>query len=174
MPTIPLIIQKIRVKRVLFLQLLFVALAFVLMVVSSSLYVRKMLQDHLRRQAADMLAQTKQEIESELVEPQTTLIVVSETIRSMILLDSSAKQVQEYMTDIGAQIQNKATGFQFDGIYGYFEALGGIFLHSEGWKAEDDYEPTDRPWYRAAVQANGGIGVTEPYLDVSLGVIAIT
>ena len=134
---------KIRIKRDLFLQLLFVTLAFVLMVVSSSLYVRSMLQNHLSKQAEDILTLTKHEIESELFEPQTALLVISKTIQSIILDTNSVEMVQSYINDVGAEMQNKAAGFQLEGIFGYFEVFGGVFLHSYEFRDEEAVAPIE-------------------------------
>ena len=160
------IIQRLKEKRTLFWQLLFVTLAFVLMVVSGSLYVSNMLQNHLSKQARDMLTQTRIEIESELVEPHTALTVISKTIQRMILEGNDADIVQKYISDIGVEMYNKKTGFEFDGIYGYFEGLGGVFLHSDGWEGDVDFNPVDRPWYKAGVEAGDNITVTPMYLNV--------
>ena len=91
----------------LFIKLLLVVLAFVLMVVSSSLYCRNMLRNHLHSDAINTLTQTKLGIESELLEAQTSLNIVSSTIRRMILQGNSVEMVQEYLSFIGAEIRNK-------------------------------------------------------------------
>ena len=168
------LIQKLRKKRALLLQLLFVTLAFVLMIVSSSIFVRNILKEHLSRQAKDMLTQTKLKIESELVEPQTTLTVISTTIRSMIIQGSDADAVAEYLRNVGAEIENKTIGFQFKGVFGYFETFGGVFLYSDGWEGEDRYEPANRPWYKAAVEAGDRIAVTPMYMSMRYNDYLIT
>jgi hypothetical protein len=60
------------------------------------------------------------------------------------------------------------------GVYGVFDVFGGRFHTGIDWIPPDDYVPQSRPWYIAAVEANGKVGITEPYLDVSLGVVATT
>src|SRR5215469_15204012 len=122
------LIHKIRVKRTLFLQLLFVFLAFVLMVVSSSLFVRNMLRHHLRRDALDILLQTRLKIEAEFTEPQTALIAISETIRSMIINGYKADEVFAIMKKLGDEMSKKPDGFTFDGLFGYFEAFDGLYM----------------------------------------------
>jgi len=153
-------------KRALFLQLLFVTLAFVLMVLSSSLYVYNMMRNHLSKQAADLLLQTKLEIEMELFEPQTAFTVISKTIQSMLLRDRDVETVQEYINEIGVEMLNKNTMFQFSGIYGFFEVFGGRFLHSEDWEGDIIDDPAEYLWYKTAVEADGEIAVTPLYLNL--------
>ncbi|MCL2191730.1 MAG: hypothetical protein FWB79_07085, partial [Treponema sp.] len=65
----------------LYIQVLFVALAFFLMVVSSSSYVSNMLRDSLRRESRDLLDRTRLKIEIALAESENTLVAVSRSIR---------------------------------------------------------------------------------------------
>jgi signal transduction histidine kinase/DNA-binding NarL/FixJ family response regulator/HPt (histidine-containing phosphotransfer) domain-containing protein len=174
MPKTPSPGLKIFLSKTLFLQLLLVILSFALMVVSSSFFVQGILKRHLSRQAGDILTNTKLKIDSELVEPQTALIIVSNTIRSMILRGDSADMVHDYMKNTGAEIQGKNNGFKFEGIYGYFEAFGNIFLHSEGWTGDEDYKPEDRPWYTTAIKAGDKIAQTPMYMNVRLNDYLIT
>ena len=135
--------QKKRRRGALFLQLLLVTMAFLLLVVSSSIYVRNLLRDHLSRDAEDTLTKTKLEIESTLTELQTTLVIVSNTVRSMLLQGSSFEEVDFYLNNISSETQTKSIGLRF----------------------ESNYDPKDSPWYTAAVEAGGDIAVTPIYLN---------
>jgi len=168
------LMQKIQARKTLYLQMLFVVLAFAFMVISSSLYVRNMLQNHLRRDALEMLNQTKLQIESELIEPQTTLAVVSNAVRSMILRGESIEMVQRYLKSIHEEMDRKSDGFMLEGFFVYFESFGGVLFHSGGWKAAKDYIPKARPWYKTAVDAEGKIGVTHIYLGAHSNQFVIT
>ena len=43
------------------------------------------------------------------------------------------------------------------------------FLDGSGWIPDETFEFTDRPWYQGAIQKNGEIFSSEPYLDASTG-----
>ena len=174
MPAVSLINRKFREKKVLFLQLLFVILAFTLMVVSSSLFVRNMLKNYLSSDANALLTQTKLRIEAELVESQTTLLIVSNTIRSMILQGQSAETVFRYLRNIHEEMDKKSSGFLFDGFFAYFEAYGGLFFHSGGWVAQENYDPTGRPWYETAVEAGDKMASTPIYFGARTNEYVIT
>ena len=43
------------------------------------------------------------------------------------------------------------------------------FLDGSGWTPDADFEFTDRPWYIGAMEKNGAIFTSEPYIDASTG-----
>ncbi len=45
----------------------------------------------------------------------------------------------------------------------------GVFLDGSGWIPDDTFEFTDRPWYVGALEKNGEIYSSEPYVDASTG-----
>jgi len=165
MPVIYEFFRKIRSIRSLFLQMLFVALAFIIMVLSSSLYVRKMLHNHLNREAVEILAQTKLKIEAELIGYENTLTAISGTIRGMILRGNSEFAVREYMLDIVDELRQKTEKDRpvFYELSGYFEAFGGKYLYAPDREIPDGYNPTEQPWYKTAVEAGDKIVVTPVY-----------
>ena len=62
----------------------------------------------------------------------------------------------------------------FTGVYGYYR---GEYLDGNGWDPYADgsmYYPKERPWYIAAVKANGKVGVASPYLDMDTGNIVLS
>ncbi len=44
-----------------------------------------------------------------------------------------------------------------------------VFLDGSGWIPDDTFVFTDRPWYKGAIQNNGSIYSSEPYVDASTG-----
>ena len=165
---------KLRNIKALFSQLLFVTLAFVMMVVSSNLYVRNMLQDRLRKEAEELLIRTRKQIEYELIEPQTTLLILANTIRSMIIRGESAETVFRHIRNIHDAMDNRMVGFELEGFFGYFESYGGIFFHTMDWAEDEDYDPTSRQWFITANQAGARIAVTPIYRSVRTNQYVIT
>ena len=49
------------------------------------------------------------------------------------------------------------------GIYGYCR---GEYLDGSGWVPEADYIPTERPWYQAAIVADGETTLVKPYRNL--------
>jgi signal transduction histidine kinase/CheY-like chemotaxis protein len=161
--------------RPLYAQILFVWLVFSLMVLSSSILMMNNQQGHLVRRSESALSFVQTNIEADLAEPRTTLGSISETIRGMILRDEGKDQVFAYIKDITEYLlSGEGLVSDFIGAYGVFDAYDGLFYAGIGWIPPDDYVPQSRPWYTAALEAGDGIGVTQPYLDVSTFTIAIT
>jgi hypothetical protein len=160
--------------RPLFWQIIFTVLTFTLIVVASSLYTDYLLRSHMRKEAENVLAKMILKTESDLVEPETALDIISLTVRSMVLRGDGADMILNYMKDIAAELQRKQGGFKFDSLYGYFDVFGGAFLHSKGWSGGESYNPTERPWYKVAVAAGDKLDITPLYWNLQLNAFCIT
>ena len=153
----------------LYIQVLFVALAFFLMVVSSSLYVSNMLRESLRKESRDLLDRTRLKIEIALAESENTLIAVSRSVRHMILHGADEYVIRSFMEDITETLQTKPSKLRLCCIYGYFDVFGGIYIHALQWEPPEDHDPRERPWFRTAVEAGDSVAVTPVYRDLRTG-----
>jgi len=159
--------KKIKSIRSLFLQLLFVALAFILMILSSSLYVGQMLHNQINRDALDILTQTRLKIEAELFVHENTLAVISGTIREMIIRGNNEYMVQEYMRDIVKEIQQKTGKVKFNDLSGYFDVFKGKYIYAPDRKIPDNYNPTEQLWYKVAVSSGEKIVILPIYSNLN-------
>jgi len=150
----------------LYIQILFVGLAFLLMVVSSSLYVNNMLRESLRKESRDLLDRTRLKIEIALAESENTLIAVSRSIRHMILYGADVDAIRSFMEDITDVLQTKPSKLRLCCIYGYFDVFGGIYIHALQWEPPEDHDPRERPWFNTAVEAGDRVAVTQVYRDL--------
>ena len=167
-------LQSVTKFRSLYLQLLFVTLAFTLMVVSSGIFVNNMVRSYLRKDAEGLLAQTMIRIEDELREPNTLMISIVKSVRNIILDGGTADDVQRYFDELSVEILLSDTGFYFDGLHGYFDALGGIYLPAPGWTPPEGFDARERPWYITAVEGNGKIVTSPMFLSMRTGEYIIT
>jgi len=160
-------------KGLLFAQMVFVALAFALMVIVSYFYVSNIERKNLREKVKDAIFSTEAAIKTDLLEPETVLGSVAEIIRGMIMRGNNAETVNGYIQDINIYVNNDEKHLVgVNKFYGYFEAYGGIFINGDmDWTPPppDYYVPYNRPWYAAAVEADGDVGVTQPYLNILTG-----
>jgi len=153
-----------------YMQILFVVLAFGLMVIASYLFVSNIEREHLQGDVKNAISNTEANIKADMLEPETILAGISETIRSMILIGINAETVNRYIQNINYYMQNNEEKrlLGVHGFYGFFEVFGGVFLSGDvNWKPPDDYDMQNRPFYIAAVEANGDIGVTPPYFNIA-------
>jgi PAS domain S-box-containing protein len=158
--------QKTRKRITRYMQILFVVLAFTLMVIASYLFVSSIEREHLTYETMAALNFSEVKIEEDLMEPQTLMGSISQTIRSMIMSGYNQDAISRYMADISNNvIRNENRKLSSTGVYGLFEVFGNKFIDLE-WTPPADYVPQDRPWYKTAVAAEGKIAVTPPYMDI--------
>jgi PAS domain S-box-containing protein len=167
---------KTLVKNSLYGQMLFVALAFALMVVASYFFVSDIERKHLQRDVKNAIINTEASIIADLKEPETLLAGFAETIRCMIINEEAADAVRNYIHYINNYMQdnekNRLLGVI--GFYGFFDIFEDkYFTEGEDWIPPENYVLQNRPWYQAAIYANGDIGVTEPYKNLRTGDFSI-
>jgi len=169
-----------------FTQVLFVFLAFALMCVVSYFLANRIERMHLEKESAAMAIYIESQLNSDLNEFETMLNVTSETIRRLIIQKASFEEIKSYVihiTQFGREEAHVA-GFHtifimFDkdifpwpekaGFNGIAPDMDWVTILSDG-----SYVPEEREWYKAAVEADGDVGVTEPYANIIGSVFTIT
>jgi len=164
-------IKNFKTNHSTIIQLLFVWLAFFLLVFISYLFVSDIVHDFLMKEAVNALSHIQSRISDDLRDAETILQNVSQSILIMILHGNSADLIQEHIIEITNYLSDNVRISAFNGLYGFFEGLssaseGGIFLDGTGWIPPEGYLPKERPWYQAAVASGGGIAVTNPYISI--------
>jgi signal transduction histidine kinase/CheY-like chemotaxis protein/PAS domain-containing protein len=154
-------VRWIKESRSLLLQLLFVLLAFATMVIASGLFVYGIQRRYLRRQAENVLRLTESQIMSELRESETLMVSVTKTVREIIMDGGTVEDVRTYMYRLTEELLASESGLAFQGIHGFFEVFNNTYIPVAGWTPPEDHYAPDRPWFRAAVEAEGRI-VTSP------------
>jgi signal transduction histidine kinase/DNA-binding response OmpR family regulator len=111
----------------------------------------------------------------ELAEPETTLIIISKTVRNMIINGVEEKEVYNYLRDISGELQdNKAQGFIFNDLFAYFDVFGNTFFHISEWDGPEDFDPKERPWYKAVMNAHDEVVISPVYWNVQIRDYMIT
>ena len=164
-------------KRPLYVQLLFTVFAFLFMVVLSCIFVGKVVRINLARNVGNMLDSMETQINSELLESRTIQDDFAQSIRSLILHGENAAQLSAYNADISAYLLSKSNAtFSPNGPFGYIETSpeGPFFFNGIGWLPPASWDPTERPWYQAALEASDRIAETLPYTDTVTGETVLT
>ncbi|WP_461256657.1 ATP-binding protein [Treponema sp. R80B11-R83G3] len=143
-------------------------LAFALMVVTTYFFVSRIENENLRKRVKESISYTEANIKAAMLEPETILAGIAQTIRGMILWGNDTKAIKEYVQYINSYVQsneeNRLSGVI--GFFGIFDVYGRFFTAGdEGYFPKGRYELEDHQWYKAAVKANGDIGITRPYFD---------
>ena len=166
--------KNVRKMRPLYAQLLFVILAFALMVISSCLYENIALKKHLKTNAEETLAQMEIKISSYFLEPQAVLLTISKTIHDIIIQGGNVNNVRKYMDEISDDLRNKPFGYEFAGLHCYLDIFDNTYLPTADWEPPENFDATSRPWYIAAVKAAGGIATSPVYFNMRLNNYAVT
>ena len=149
-------------RPLLFAQILFTMFAFILMCFIGYYFMRNIVRQHLIVSTESLLNFEQSQLEADLVAPKTALGIFSETVRRMILLDTGRKELEAYINEISEYMRlNETLTSSFGGILCYIEKLNDspALLSSLEIKTPGP-RPTEQPWYRNAIAANGEIAET--------------
>jgi len=142
--------------------------AFALMVITTYFFVSRIENENLRKRVKESISYTEANIKAAMLEPETILAGIAQTIRGMILWGNNTETIREFVLYINNYVQsneeNRLSGVI--GFYGIFDFQGKVFTAGNAlYFSAEGYKPEDLPWYKAAVEANGDIGITQPYFD---------
>jgi len=148
-------------------QMVVVVISFAVMGVLSFFFATGIERKHLLRDAENALAFTESEIIASLLEPETFLSGYSETVRNMILSGEKTETIAFYtqsITNYTLKDHDRMAGFMT--LYGF---LKGEYISGRNWELPDGFVPQERLWYKDAVEADGKITLSEPYIDAITG-----
>ncbi len=91
------------------------------------------------------------------------------TLDNMIRDGRSQEEIKTFLDNQSRAISN-ITAERSPGLYGY---INGEYLDGTGWIPEEDYEPTERPWYIDARANIGRVAVVDPYVDLETNSVMI-
>ncbi len=120
--------------------------------------------------AEEKIQTTSTDLENYLTVGVTTLRVTADSVDLMEKSGRSIDEITQYITD-QTTLQAEQFDENFTGVYAY---INGEYLDGLGWVPPKGYEPTERDWYKTAVEANGEIVIVSPYLDAQTGSVVIT
>ena len=92
------------------------------------------------------------------------------TLDGMLIDDKSSDEILDYLVEQSNVIKNSI----FENSTGMYAYIDGVYLDSSGWEPPDDYIPTERPWFKDAIDAIGEVAVVDPYIDAQTGDVMIT
>jgi hypothetical protein len=146
MPVTRSSLKKSRIINSVYGQIVIVCLAFTVMVVSSYLFVGKIMRSHLTNETETALNLMRDSIESDLLEPEMLMLSISQTVRNNIQQGYDSDRVREYIEDISANvIRKEKRKMAVNGLYGYFDVFG-EFINDGLWKPPENFVARERPW----------------------------
>ena len=92
------------------------------------------------------------------------------TLDGMLADGKSSNEMHDYLVEQSDVIKNTI----FENSTGMYAYVNGVYLDGSDWVPPDDYVPTERPWFKDAINANGEVAVVDPYVDALTGDVMIT
>ena len=161
------ILNKVLAIRLIYKELLFVWISFLAMVALTYFFINDVIRQYLWKETENAFSYTQTAIASDLAEPAMVMRGVSESVRHMILHGYSAEHMRDYIRNISENaLRAERRKLAWGGVYGVFDAYGGLYINDGIWTPSADYVPRERPWYAVAVAAQGAIAVSPPYMDM--------
>ena len=167
-------------------QMIVTLLAFILMVLLSYLFASKLVHNNIVNRADIMINFEHNKIAADLAEHHTALGIFSETVRDLIAYGYDETRLERFFKNQSEYLLNNSDNFfsHYLGFYGFFYNLPDIddyfsninssvipnkpvFISGVNWTLPDDFIPNERPWYKVAIEANGEIGESLPYIDLA-------
>ena len=144
------------------------------LIVAMLLYTSRILQDVAVSNAHDLaenkIATVASQIENYLNTARGMLWATAGTVDYMARNGRTSEDILRYITEESEKHAN-----QFDenhnGIYGY---VVGEFLDGTRWDPPAEYDPLARPWYSAAIRADGEAAIVPPHTDAQTGMQVIS
>jgi len=170
-------IPEIFSKRPLYVQLLFTSFSFLAMVVFSYVFTSRIVRADLVRNVESMLDYIEAQINYELLESRTILDEFAQSIQSLAQRGDDSAKLTAYNVDITSNLLSKNNPtFSPNGPFGYIvkSPEGPFFFNGIGWEPPDSWEPTERLWYKAALNKVNSIAETYPYTDIVTGETVLT
>ena len=112
-----------------------------------------------------MITETKQIIENYLTKNLHAVQTTAITLEYMIENQMSPETIEDFLI-YESDKYTREIDENFTGIYGF---LNGEYIHGAGWIPDEDYNPTERDWYRSAKEASGEVTLVSPYIDEITG-----
>jgi serine/threonine protein kinase len=106
---------------------------------------------------------------------------ISEEFRELILRDVEYRWIKDIVLDAENSYSILWQSYEAGSFYDlsilldtYGTTLSERLIFTSRWYPPDDYIPEERPWYIMAVEANGDVAVSEPYIATDTGITHIT
>jgi len=127
-------------------------------------------KENIRLQGHMNAVQSAREFDSYLMIRKNTVILAGHVVDEMIREGLPHSEILEYMTAESQSIK-KSIDKDYTGLYGW---INGEYCDGDGWVPDEDYVPTERPWYLETVADNSDFTFVRPYLDEQTGTVLTT
>ncbi len=157
-------------KHSLHVQILVILVLMVFMVLYTSRIINRVAVTNIQEVGEDRISAVAAQLENYLEMTKSALWVTADTVDRMILRGASTQDILDYIT-VETEHQKEHFDVNITGLYGY---IMGEYLDGQAWEPPENYDPTRRDWYRAAIDADGETTIVSPYVDAQTNSVIIS
>ena len=114
--------------------------------------------------------QSAKAFDSYLLVRKNTVMLAAHVVDEMIQEGKPTSEIMDYLTAESLSIK-KSIDMDYTGLYGW---INGEYCDGVGWVPDEDYVPTERPWYTETVADDSEVTFVRPYLDDQTGTVLTT
>ena len=142
---------------------------FTALIVMNARLISRMMTEQTEQIGQTQLDTIKNDFETGMSEAENTLIRVASGAEQIMNADGSMEELSDYIYDQKKTQMELSNGNNFN-----------VYIASQGWEIipdfdiPTDYHATERGWYVGAVDSDGEIYITSPYIDSMTGDMCYT
>lgn len=130
----------------------------------------KTVKESISRQGELNAKRTSEEFKNHLISSKNSILLTAYTLNEMLDTNTPTEEMLRFMASETNNIQNSFDE-EFTGLYAW---INGQFLDGSGWEPDEDYIPTERPWYTITMKQRTPIVYIKPYLDMQTKTMMMT
>ncbi len=153
-----------------FIAALFVVFFFVALIITYNTFLYMSIREDILKSGEISAMESAEQFDRYLSTGVDAIKLTSHTLDSMNRRNATSEDITSYLEDetetiISSLVPNTT------GLYAY---IHGEFFDGSGWVPGEDYEPTQRPWYKEAFRHKGQVVIVDPYVDMQTGSVILT
>ena len=149
---------------------LLMALFFVSLSIIFYTFLHKSIKENIIYEDKIMAKESMSLYENYLARGMEIVEYESYQVEDMLEAGETIKAIEDHMI-YSTNIIIESVDGDSTGLYGYVK---GEYLDGAGWVPDEGYDPTSRPWYKAAMVHRGRLTFVDPYLDAQTGNVMMT
>ena len=147
--------------------LLFIVLPliYIFLIILNYVIIYDVTSENIRYDAETTLLEYSVELDDFLYPALSAMESMSYNVEDLFRTDSGNEDIEKYLIR-ESEALDSISDIVSNGIYGY---IHGEYLDGSQWVPDEDFVPSDRPWYKEALKNEGRVTYVEPYVDSMTG-----
>lgn len=152
-------IRDLGVKNVIILSLVF--MTAIGLTALGTYHLFRAVRGEIYLQGRINAVESAKEFDNYLIVRENTVLLAGHVVEEMNREGKTNSEILEYLESESVSIK-KHIDKDYTGLYGW---INGEYLDGVGWVPDEDYVPTERPWYLETIADDSDITFVKPYLD---------